>query len=138
MKVCTRPDLAGLIAAPARSISPATALAKAHTVLSDTVSATVLTASKSPGLAAGKPASMMSTRIFSRPLAMRSFSSPVIDAPGLCSPSRKVVSKISKRFFMVPVLPMATPEIGPRVHGDNSTTTIRKTGCVCIRGVSAP
>jgi hypothetical protein len=42
----------------------------------------------------GKPASITSTRIFSRALAMRTFSSRVMDAPGLCSPSRKVVSKM--------------------------------------------
>jgi hypothetical protein len=46
------------------------------------------------GLAMGKPASITSTRIRSSILAMRTFSSLVIDAPGLCSPSRKVVSKM--------------------------------------------
>jgi hypothetical protein len=43
---------------------------------------------------------MTSTPSFSSCRAMRSFSSLVIDAPGLCSPSRKVVSKINKRSFM--------------------------------------
>jgi hypothetical protein len=32
---------------------------------------------------------------------MRSFSSRVIDAPGLCSPSRKVVSKMISWSFMI-------------------------------------
>src|SRR5581483_7279166 len=32
---------------------------------------------------------------------MRSFSSRVIEAPGLCSPSRSVVSKIIKRSFIM-------------------------------------
>jgi hypothetical protein len=56
---------------------------------------------KSPGLATGKPASMTSTRIRSSTLAMRTFSSRVMDAPGLCSPSRNVVSKMIKRSFIV-------------------------------------
>ncbi len=52
------------------------------------------TASKSPGEAAGKPASMTST--FSRTSwrATSSFSAAVSPAPGACSPSRRVVSKI--------------------------------------------
>src|SRR5512139_1636609 len=40
---------------------------------------------------------------------MRSFSSRVIDAPGLCSPSRKVVSKMYKRSFMA-----GSMGVGPR------------------------
>jgi hypothetical protein len=57
-------------------------------------------ASKSPGEAAAKPASMTSTRMRSSWRATRSFSSLVMEAPGLCSPSRKVVSKITKWSFM--------------------------------------
>src|SRR5574343_1670673 len=57
-------------------------------------------ASKSPGEAAAKPASITSTRIFSNWRATRIFSSLVIDAPGLCSPSRRVVSKITRCCFM--------------------------------------
>ena len=68
--------------------------AKPHTVLSLIASATALTDSKSPLEAAGNPASITSTRIRSSWRAMRTFSSRVIDAPGLCSPSRSVVSKI--------------------------------------------
>jgi hypothetical protein len=46
----------------------------------------------------GKPASMMSTPISSSTAAMRRFSSRFIDAPGDCSPSRSVVSKMKTRF----------------------------------------
>jgi len=49
----------------------------------------------------GKPASMTSTRIFSSWRATRIFSSLVMEAPGLCSPSRKVVSKMNNWFFMI-------------------------------------
>ena len=94
MKVWMRPELAGLIASPARSMSIFLARARPQMVLSLTTSATALTASKSPLLAMGKPASMTSTFIFSSALAMRTFSSAVMEAPGLCSPSRRVVSKI--------------------------------------------
>jgi hypothetical protein len=63
-------------------------------VLSLMILATAWTASKSPSLAAGKPASITSTRMRSSWRAIRSFSSLVIEAPGLCSPSRIVVSKM--------------------------------------------
>jgi len=59
------------------------------------------TASKSPLDAAGKPASITSTRMRSSARAMRSFSSLVIDAPGLCSPSRMVVSKMMSRWLLM-------------------------------------
>jgi hypothetical protein len=52
------------------------------------------TASKSPLEEAGNPASITSTFMRSSARAMRSFSSRVMDAPGLCSPSRMVVSKM--------------------------------------------
>src|SRR6267378_1749082 len=89
-----RPWAAGLMASPAFWISPAWARASEHTRESRTAEATAWMASKSPWLAAAKPASITSTRIFSSCLPMRTFSSLVIDAPGLCSPSRIVVSKI--------------------------------------------
>ena len=101
MKVCMRAEAAGFSASAAASMSFSLARARPHTVLSVTASATALTASKSPGLAMGKPASMTSTRIFSRALATRIFSSRVMDAPGLCSPSRKVVSKMINLSFML-------------------------------------
>jgi hypothetical protein len=95
-----RPDLAGLIAPPAAWMSRSLARASEHTVEPWMVSAIVRIASASPGLAAAKPASITSTPSFSSWRAMRNFSSLVIAAPGLCSPSRKVVSKMNKRSFM--------------------------------------
>jgi hypothetical protein len=94
IKVWMRPEFAPLIASPARSMSRSNARARPHTVLSLMVAATAFTDSKSPLLAAGNPASITSTRMRSSWRAMRTFSSRVIEAPGLCSPSRKVVSKI--------------------------------------------
>ena len=67
-----------------------------HTVESLITPAIAFTASKSPLDDAGKPASITSTRMRSSARAMRSFSSRVMDAPGLCSPSRMVVSKMIK------------------------------------------
>ncbi len=96
-----RPVCAGLIAAAARSISAGKARAKAQTVESCTASATALTAAKSPGLAAGNPASITSTRNFSKARAIRTFSSSVMEAPGLCSPSRKVVSNMIKASVFI-------------------------------------
>jgi hypothetical protein len=46
---------------------------------------------------AAKPASITSTRSRSSCRAMRSFSSFVMEAPGDCSPSRSVVSKMNRR-----------------------------------------
>ena len=52
------------------------------------------TASKSPGDATGKPASITSTPNLANWWATASFSFKFILQPGACSPSRKVVSKI--------------------------------------------
>jgi len=100
MKVWMRPDAAPASACAARRMSDSVARASAHTVLSLIWSATAFTASKSPGLAAGKPASITSTRMRSSWRAIRTFSSRVMDAPGLCSPSRNVVSKMINRSVM--------------------------------------
>ena len=51
-------------------------------------------AAKSPSELAAKPASITSTLRRSSWRAMRTFSSRVIDAPGDCSPSLNVVSKM--------------------------------------------
>src|SRR5260221_14017961 len=101
MKTCTRPELAPLIASPARFTSLSFARASEHTVESFTAAATARMASKSPGLAAANPASITSTRRRSSCLPMRTFSSLVMAAPGLCSPSRIVVSKMINGFCMV-------------------------------------
>src|SRR5574343_902245 len=100
MKVWIRPDLAGLIASPARRMSFSLARASEQTVESLIACAIEWIESKSPGEAAAKPASITSTRIFSSCRATRIFSSLVIDAPGLCSPSRRVVSKITRCCFI--------------------------------------
>ena len=94
MNVWIRPRRAGLMAAPARSISPK--LARANPQITEFLAsfAISLTASKSPSDAIGNPASIISTPISSRSSATCSFSSYVIVAPGHCSPSRSVVSNI--------------------------------------------
>ena len=74
------------------SLKPARANPQTEAFL--TILVISLTALKSPGDEIGKPASMISTPISSNSSAMRSFSSCVIAAPGDCSPSRRVVSKI--------------------------------------------
>ena len=91
-KVWIRPRAAGRIASAQRSMSTAAARASPQMVLSVTISEIWRTASKSPLEAMGKPASMTSTRISSRILASSSFSSSDMEAPGDCSPSRRVVS----------------------------------------------
>ena len=75
-------------------MSPGTHLASAHTVLVRTAAAIFATASASPGEDAGKPASMQSTPSRSRRSAMSSFCPTPNRTPGVCSPSRSVVSVI--------------------------------------------
>jgi hypothetical protein len=76
------------------------ARAREQTMLSFTSPAIARIASKSPSELAANPASITSTRMRSSCRAMRSFSSLVIEAPGDCSPSRKVVSKMMSRSDM--------------------------------------
>ena len=102
MKVWMRERAAPCRASAARAMSRSLARASEHTVESLMAAAIALTASKSPLLEAAKPASITSTRRRSSWRAMRSFSSLVIEAPGDCSPSRKVVSKmISLSMLMI-------------------------------------
>ena len=96
MKVCTRGCAATRTASPQRRMSLSFARASPQITLSFTARATACTAAKSPSLAAGKPASITSTFMRSSWRPMRIFSSFVIDAPGLCSPSRIVVSNMIK------------------------------------------
>jgi hypothetical protein len=63
--------------------------------------AMVLTAVKSPSLITGKPPSITSTFSRASCRATSSFSRNVIEAPGHCSPSRRVVSKMMIRFFFM-------------------------------------
>src|SRR6266853_1445731 len=98
-----RPDFAFFSASIPRWMSRSLARHSPATVESLIAPATACTASKSPFDDAGKPASITSTRILSNSRAMRNFSSLVIDAPGLCSPSRMVVSNMINLSFMVPL-----------------------------------
>jgi hypothetical protein len=100
MKVWMRRFSQPASASAARLMSLSLARASEQTVESLTELAIERTASKSPLLEAAKPASITSTRSRSSCLAMRSFSSRVIEAPGLCSPSRSVVSKMIRRSMV--------------------------------------
>src|SRR6267143_994589 len=108
-----RPDFAFFSASIPRWMSRSLARHRPATVDSLITPATACTASKSPFEEAGKPASITSTRMRSSCRAMRSFSSLVIEAPGLCSPSRMVVSNMMSRSFMG-AAPHRVPEIVPR------------------------
>ena len=92
-----RPCRAGLMASAQTSMSLACARASPQITEFLARRAISWTLSKSPWLAMGKPASMMSTPISSSSSATSSFSSKVMVAPGHCSPSRKVVSKMTTR-----------------------------------------
>src|SRR5207237_14345 len=85
---------APLSASHARSMSSGLALARLQIVGPSTSCAIRLIASKSPGELYAKPASMISTLSRASCLAIITFSSTFMLAPGDCSPSRKVVSKI--------------------------------------------
>src|SRR4051794_29381467 len=86
--------VASFTASPARSISFGVHRASPAMVLFVISPAIAFTDSKSPLELIGKPASMMSTPIASRCRAISTFSGSVSVAPGDCSPSRRVVSKI--------------------------------------------
>src|SRR5664280_605064 len=96
-KVWMRLRLAGLIASAQRSISFGDARERPQITAFLERLAISLTAAKSPSEAIGKPASMMSTPMVSSSSATSSFSSWVMVAPGHCSPSRNVVSKMTTR-----------------------------------------
>src|ERR1700756_4790342 len=85
---------AGLIASAQQSMSLKLARASPHITAFLARLAISLTAAKSPSEAIGNPASITSTPMVSRSSATSSFSSCVMVAPGHCSPSRKVVSKM--------------------------------------------
>ncbi len=88
-----RPFSAGAIASAARSMSARWVRASAAITGPRTCLAISLTHSKSPCEVIGKPASMMSTFRRARAWAMSSFCWVLSATPGLCSPSRSVVSK---------------------------------------------
>src|ERR1700761_8315418 len=87
--------------AAALSTSPLLERASAATLTHGNSRATAPTASKSPSEAIGKPASRMSTPSSTSLAAILSFSGTVMLHPGDCSPSRRVVSKIQTRLFIV-------------------------------------
>src|SRR5208283_3368146 len=85
-------------------ISCSLALASPAIVAPCTSDAVLCTASKSPGDAMGKPASIMSTPSFTSCRATCSFSSTFMEAPGDCSPSLNVVSNILMVLMCVVLL----------------------------------
>ncbi len=97
MKVWMRGRFACFTASQQRSMSPMLARASPQITALLAWPAIFETASKSPSDAMGNPASMMSTPISSSSAAIWSFSASVMVAPGDCSPSRRVVSKIRTR-----------------------------------------
>src|SRR5215469_5478523 len=108
------------------------ARASEQTVLSLIVDAIVWIASKSPFELAAKPASITSTFIRSSCFAIRIFSSFVIDAPGDCSPSRNVVSKMISLSAISGLLGIRSIQIekeyGCVRHRLATRTTTRQTG----------
>ena len=105
MKVWMRGRAAPASASAARSMSRSSARARPHTAHSVIAAPISRTAANSSGLAIGKPASITSTRSCCRARAIFSFCARVIDAPGLCSPSRSVVSKMISLSIAVLPLP---------------------------------
>ena len=97
--VWTRPRLANFTASAQRSMSFGCARDRPAITAFLERRAISLTAWKSPSEVMGKPASMTSTPMSSSISATSSFSSKVMVAPGHCSPSRKVVSKMMTRSF---------------------------------------
>src|SRR3954467_12053188 len=100
MKVGMRGRSESRIAFQAASMSWKPVRASAQITGPCTSRAIAWTASKSPGEAIGKPASMMSTPRRESWCAISSFSFLFSEMPGDCSPSRSVVSKM--RTWSVP------------------------------------
>ena len=94
IKVCILGNFASFNDSAAVEISLSKALARAQILEPVTTLDISCTDLKSPELAIGKPASIISTFNSSNARAIFIFSSTSIDAPGLCSPSLRVVSKI--------------------------------------------
>src|SRR6266480_1647993 len=99
-----------------------------------TPSAIAQTARRSPSDALGNPASITSTPSVSSWRARRSFSSAVIELPGACSPSRKVVSK------MMTSLPMGgsrAPCLAWMVKKSRGPSRVRGAHCVLLVSLAA-
>src|SRR5579885_1889873 len=88
---------AGFNARAASSTSALLARASAATLAHGNSRLIAATASASPWEAIGNPASKISTPVSISFDAIRIFSATVIEQPGDCSPSRKVVSKMYTR-----------------------------------------
>ena len=101
MNTCKRLRSASFNASIAFCTSFSLARANAQIVAPLTSRAIVCTASKSPGDAAGKPASITSMPRRARPFAISTFSGVCNATPGVCSPSRRVVSKKYTRFCSI-------------------------------------
>ncbi len=97
---------APLTASPARTMSLSMHRASPATLHRRMIPAISCTASKSSGEAIGKPASIMSTPRASSARAISIFSLRFSDAPGHCSPSRSVVSKIRMGWTCCPSVPV--------------------------------
>ena len=98
-KVWMRRRSAGLIASAQRSMSLNAARDSPQITAFLVRLAISWTAAKSPSDAIGKPASMMSTPIVVEQFGDFELLLVVMVAPGHCSPSRKVVSKMTTRSF---------------------------------------
>src|SRR3954468_4359320 len=98
MNVWMRGRGASLTAFQAASMSLTWVRARPATIGPSTSRAIAWTASKSPGLVIGKPASTTSTPRRASCWAISSFSAVFSEMPGDCSPSRSVVSKLSTRL----------------------------------------
>ena len=112
MKVWMRGWRACFTASQQRSISGSWARARPQITLFLDCFAISDTAAKSPSEAMGNPASITSTPISSSMAAISSFSAWDMVAPGDCSPSRSVVSKITTRFCSVIGLVLLTWSCG--------------------------
>ena len=98
MNVWIRGRAASRTAFQAASMSATCVRASPAMTGPSTVREIAWTASKSPGEVIGKPASITSTPSRASCWAISSFSCVFSEIPGDCSPSRRVVSKISTRF----------------------------------------
>ena len=117
-------------ASQARSMSSGRARARLQIVGPSTSCAMRRTASKSPGELYAKPASMMSTPSRASCLATITFSSTFMLAPGDCSPSRNVVSKILIMRVIV------SPLLYPKTQKPSSLSCVQGRRLDALRGTT--
>lgn len=116
MKTCTIPTPASMH----RSTSPVTDLARPQTTDSRPSDAISRTVANSSAEDAGKPASMTLTPMAESCRAISILSAVVNDTPGVCSPSRRVVSK-TEIFLVVEFLSQ-----------EKATCRVHYTGAPCL------